>query len=57
MGWSLAGGQGIYAGEIFRIGHMGYATPLDVLTSLAVLELEFKRFGEATKAAELVMNE
>ncbi|HHU61034.1 MAG TPA: alanine--glyoxylate aminotransferase family protein [Natronincola sp.] len=56
-GVEFAGGQGIYAGEIFRIGHMGYATPLDVLTSLAVLELEFKKFGEATKAAELVMNE
>ncbi|HBG00639.1 MAG TPA: aminotransferase [Firmicutes bacterium] len=54
-GVEFAGGQGIHANKIFRVGHMGYATPLDVLTALAVLEIDMKKFGQATKAAELVM--
>lgn len=54
-GVEFAGGQGIHANNIFRVGHMGYATPLDVLTALAVLEVDMKKFGEATKAAEQVM--
>ncbi len=54
-GVEFAGGQGVHANSIFRIGHMGYATPLDVLTALAVLEINLKKFGEATRAAELVM--
>jgi len=54
-GVEFAGGQGIHANNIFRVGHMGYATPLDVLTALAVLEMDLKKFGQATKAAELVM--
>ena len=51
-----SGGQGIHANNIFRIGHMGYATPLDVLTALAVLEMDMKKYGQATKAAQLVMH-
>ncbi|NMB02323.1 MAG: alanine--glyoxylate aminotransferase family protein [Firmicutes bacterium] len=54
-GVEFAGGQGIHANKIFRVGHMGYATPLDVLTALAVLEIDLKKFGEATRAAEQVM--
>lgn len=54
-GVEFAGGQGPHAGQIFRIGHMGYATPLDVLTALAVLEVDLKKFGQATQAAEMVM--
>lgn len=54
-GVEFAGGQGIHAGRVFRVGHMGYATPLDVLTALAVLEIELKKYGQATEAAERVM--
>lgn len=54
-GVEFAGGQGPHAGNIFRVGHMGYATPLDILVALAVLEVDLKKFGEATKAAEQVM--
>lgn len=55
-GVEFAGGQGIHANNIFRIGHMGYATPLDVLTALAALEMDMKKYGQATKAAQLVMH-
>ncbi|KLU39699.1 MAG: hypothetical protein AA931_06795 [Peptococcaceae bacterium 1109] len=53
-GVEFAGGQGPFAGKIFRIGHMGYATPLDMLTSLAVLEMSLDMPGAATSAAERV---
>lgn len=55
-GVEFAGGQGVHANNIFRVGHMGYATPLDVLTALAVLEMDLGKFGQATKAAEEVMH-
>jgi aspartate aminotransferase-like enzyme len=35
----LASGQGEMKGKIFRIGHMGYATPLDMLATLAAIEV------------------
>lgn len=54
-GVEFAGGQGIHANKIFRVGHMGYATPLDVLTALAVLEMDMKKFGQATQAAERII--
>lgn len=56
-GVEFAGGQGPFAGKIFRIGHMGYATPLDVLTSLAVLEMSLNKPGAATSAAEMVWSQ
>lgn len=55
-GVEFAGGQGVHANKIFRVGHMGYATPLDVLVALAVLETDMGKFGQATKAAEEVMS-
>ncbi|NLJ81466.1 MAG: alanine--glyoxylate aminotransferase family protein [Firmicutes bacterium] len=54
-GVEFAGGQGPQAGRTFRVGHMGYATPLDVLTALAVIEMDLEKAGQATKAAETVM--
>ncbi|MCK9525458.1 MAG: alanine--glyoxylate aminotransferase family protein [Limnochordia bacterium] len=54
-GVEFAGGQGAHADKIFRVGHMGYATPLDVLTALAVLEMDLKKYGQATEAAQMVM--
>jgi len=51
-GVEFAGGQGPLAGEIMRIGHMGYASPVDMLAALAVLEMCFGKPGQATAAAE-----
>ena len=38
FGVELAGGQGQLKGRIFRIGHMGYAGPLDMIAALAAIE-------------------
>ncbi len=60
---SLAGGQQKLSGEIFRIGHMGYCTPFDVLTVLSALEMTVKSIegkdalGVATKRAQEVWAE
>jgi aspartate aminotransferase-like enzyme len=45
FGITIAGGQGHLKGKIFRIGHMGYCTPLDILQVLAALELALLRVG------------
>lgn len=57
----LAGGQADLKGKIFRIGHMGFAEPTDMLTVLSILELalaeigwQFQR-GAAVSAAEEVL--
>jgi aspartate aminotransferase-like enzyme len=59
-GVTIAGGQDDYAGRIFRIGHLGYFGPFDIITTLAALEMtlaelgyEFER-GAGIKAAETV---
>jgi len=39
LGVQLAGGQGDLESSIFRIGHLGYATPNDVLLALAATEM------------------
>ncbi|WP_309862426.1 pyridoxal-phosphate-dependent aminotransferase family protein [Desmospora profundinema] len=41
----LAGGQQQLKGEIFRIGHMGYSDPLDIVTTIAALEVAAIRAG------------
>lgn len=56
-GVELAGGQGRLSGQIFRIGHMGYAGPLDMLTALAAIETKLGLFGKATATAEQVWSE
>lgn len=35
---TIAGGQGEMKGQLFRLGHMGYATDVDVIIALAALE-------------------
>ncbi len=45
FGLVLAGGQGKMAGKIFRIGHLGFYQPLDMLTVLAALEVTLVRMG------------
>jgi aspartate aminotransferase-like enzyme len=41
----IAGGQQHLKGKIFRIGHMGYCEPLDVLQVIAALELSLRQIG------------
>lgn len=53
-GVELAGGQGPLSGKIFRIGHMGYASPLDMLVTLAAIESKLGCYGRAAAAAEQV---
>ncbi len=41
----VAGGQGDLTGKIFRIGHLGYVHPLDIMTTIVGLELALKQLG------------
>lgn len=41
----VAGGQKKLKGEIFRIGHMGYCTPFDVLKILNSIEMTLHQLG------------
>lgn len=56
----VAGGQAHLTDTIFRIGHMGYCSPADVLQTIAVLEIACKKIGHdfevgaGTKAAQEV---
>ncbi|MEC1373074.1 alanine--glyoxylate aminotransferase family protein [Heyndrickxia oleronia] len=60
---TIAGGQKKLKGEIFRIGHMGYCTPFDILKVLTGLEMTIHTIegrnvlGQATKKAEEVWRE
>ena len=45
FGLVLAGGQGKMAGKIFRIGHLGFYQPLDMITVLGALEITLARMG------------
>lgn len=42
---SVAGGQQHLSGKIFRIGHMGYCTPADVLQTISLIELGLVELG------------
>ncbi len=44
-GITIAGGQGSMKGVIFRISHMGYVDPFDVLTALGGLEMVLADLG------------
>lgn len=56
----VAGGQQDFKGKIFRIGHLGYIHPLDILTTISALEMALKqvgfpvKLGAGMKAAEEV---
>ncbi|MDA8145265.1 MAG: alanine--glyoxylate aminotransferase family protein [Thermaerobacter sp.] len=41
----VAGGQGKLAEEVFRIGHLGCISPMDILSTLAALELALSSLG------------
>ncbi|SFK10864.1 aspartate aminotransferase [Halobacillus dabanensis] len=50
FGLILAGGQKHMKGEIFRIGHMGYCRPANVLQYISILEIVLKRLGHEFEA-------
>ena len=60
---TIAGGQGEMKGQIFRLGHMGYAAELDVIVALAALEQVLAGlgqpvdFGAGVRAAQKVFAE
>jgi len=49
FGVRLAGGQGPLKGRIFRIAHMGIVDELDILSTLAAIELVFAEMGQDVK--------
>ncbi|HZG16876.1 MAG TPA: alanine--glyoxylate aminotransferase family protein [Candidatus Bathyarchaeia archaeon] len=57
----IAGGQAHLKGKIFRIGHMGYCEPLDVIQVIAAIEMSLRQIGvevplgEGVKAAQEVL--
>ena len=46
-GISIVGGQGKLKGRIFRIGHVGYVDEVDVLGTIAAIEMVLRRLGWA----------
>lgn len=42
----VAGGQQHLKDEIFRIGHMGYCSPADVLQTIAAIEITLQKMGQ-----------
>jgi aspartate aminotransferase-like enzyme len=49
FGIKLAGGQGPLKGRIFRIAHMGASDELDIISSLAAIELVLAEMGQDVK--------
>jgi len=49
FGISIIGGQGKLKGKIFRLGHVGHVDDLDVLATMAALELVLKESGAPVK--------
>ncbi|TCT23314.1 aspartate aminotransferase-like enzyme [Melghiribacillus thermohalophilus] len=60
FGLSVAGGQQDLKGQIFRVGHMGYSSPADVLQTISLVEIGLKTigarfdFGQGVAAAQQV---
>lgn len=49
FGVQLAGGQAKLEATIFRIGHLGYVTPNDVILALAATEMALAKAGQPIK--------
>jgi aspartate aminotransferase-like enzyme len=47
LGVSLQGGQDQLKGKLVRVGHMGYAGPLDMLAVVGALEIGLARLGHS----------
>ena len=54
FGIIFAPGQGKLKGKIFRIGHIGYLAPAEILQALAVLELALGELGYPVKRGDAV---
>jgi len=54
FGVVLAPGQGPLKGKVFRIGHFGYFSQLDILRGLAALEMTLERLGYPVKRGAAV---
>lgn len=46
LGLSIAGGQNHLKGKIFRIGHMGYCSPADILQTISLIEIGLHKIGK-----------
>ncbi|MCJ1907952.1 pyridoxal-phosphate-dependent aminotransferase family protein [Planococcus ruber] len=64
FGMDIAGGQQHMAKTVFRIGHMGYCSPADVLQAIAAMEIGIAKAGGAIElgkgvraAQEIYLNE
>ncbi|WP_124070173.1 pyridoxal-phosphate-dependent aminotransferase family protein [Filibacter tadaridae] len=47
FGLTVAGGQQGLSGKLFRIGHMGYCSPADILQTIGVMEIGLMKIGKA----------
>ncbi|MGH2634924.1 MAG: pyridoxal-phosphate-dependent aminotransferase family protein [Actinomycetota bacterium] len=54
FGCVLAPGQGPLKGRVFRIGHFGYFSQLDIIRGLAALEMTLERLGFPVKRGAAV---
>jgi len=54
FGCVLAPGQGPLKGKVFRIGHFGYFSELDIVRGLAALEMTLERLGYPVKRGSAV---
>ena len=54
FGCILAPGQGPLKGKVFRIGHFGYFSELDIIRGLAALEMTLERLGHPVKRGAAV---
>jgi aspartate aminotransferase-like enzyme len=54
FGCVIAPGQGPLKGKVFRIGHFGYFSELDVVRGLAALEMTLERLGHPVKRGAAV---
>jgi aspartate aminotransferase-like enzyme len=54
FGCILAPGQGPLKGKVFRIGHLGYYSELDIIRGLAALEMTLERLGYPVKRGAAV---
>ncbi|CEG21708.1 Soluble hydrogenase 42 kDa subunit [Planococcus massiliensis] len=64
FGMDIAGGQQHMAKTVFRIGHMGYCSPADMLQAIAAMEIGIAKAGGAVElgkgvraAQEIYLNE
>ncbi|MCX5657210.1 MAG: alanine--glyoxylate aminotransferase family protein [Candidatus Omnitrophica bacterium] len=62
-GVSFAGGQAELKGKVFRIAHMGYITPEDILLAISCIEIALNEmghkvtFGKGVRAAEEIFSQ